>query len=70
MGAARSWIPTKSVTINNPEAIKALDDRPKLGWHHLTGGCHYLWRRRGAQHLAGWERRLYAQLALRLRLRR
>ena len=44
--------PDKKVTINNPNAIKALDDRPQLGWHHFSCGGHHLRRRRSAQNLA------------------
>ena len=62
--------PDKKVTINNPNAIKALDTaRSWVGTISSAGG-HHLRRRRSPEYLAGRQRRIYAQLALRLRLGR
>ena len=56
--------PDKKVTINNPNAIKALETAKSWVGTISPSGCHHLRRRRSPQCLAGRQRRLHAELAL------
>ena len=63
----RSSTPSGKVTINNAKAVAALRPPPAGSAPSLPRACHVLRRGGGARRLPGRQRRLHAQLALRLR---